>query len=406
MILIILVLLGCSKRKRDNPLDPLNPKTQGKPSFSKVLSDKRDITLEWTRFPDQDLTGYNVYRQTEDEAAPQRIAHVGSTISTYTDSGLTYDVAYAYQLSALSEDYESPLSDVVEITPGPFNYWAIDGYSGSVLRLSYDGAHIMMQTQLAPYPTDIAADSTTKTAWVVDVIGYLWKFSQEGEILLWTEGLFDPTHVVFDPVWGDIWVADVSGQNLVRYDTMGIELNRIDGFTEITSLDLVGSQGGCWVADGPGGIVHRYSREGVQQIAIENNFKYPQAISASYNDEWAWVSDSLQLHRIWHDGKIDSVAESPYAFYDLSTDQETGDCWVLVIENADGSDRAVKYSYDGAILVDVGGFKLTRDIEANPRNGGCLIADSGNYRVVRLSAAGEILSEFTNLGTPWALSVE
>ncbi len=322
------------------------------------------------------------------------------------DAGLTYDESYAYQLSALSDGYESPLSELVTITPGPFNYWAIDGYVGSVLRLTYDGAHVMMQSQLAPYPADIAADSTTHTAWVVDVVGFLWKYSTDGEILLSVEGLYNPLHVAFDPVWGDVWVADFTGQHLVRYDTLGNELDRIEGFEEITSLDIAGPQGGCWIADGPGGDVHRFSHNAVQELSLENTFDYPQSISTSYQNDWAWVSDSLRLHRVWQDGRIDSVAVSPYVFYDLSTDQTTGDCWALVIENAEGADRAIKYSFAGDVLAETRGFSFTRDIEANSHNGGCLIADSGNFRVVRLSSTGNILSELTGLGAPWALAVE
>jgi hypothetical protein len=54
----------------------------------------------------------------------------------------------------------------------------------------------------------------------------------------------------------------------------------------------------------------------------------------------------------------------------------------------------------------VDGFYDAQSILANRFNGGCLIADTGNGRVIRLSSDGQILNTLDGFLTPWDLAVD
>jgi len=129
-VLIGLNFITCSMRERSNPLDPKNPDTGGKPSDIKVVSLKNDITVSWDPIQSVDVEGYNIYRRKQGESSLQKIDFIPLGINSYKDTGFNYDQEVLYALSIIAPGYESPLSDSVSITPGPYEYWAADLYGG------------------------------------------------------------------------------------------------------------------------------------------------------------------------------------------------------------------------------------------------------------------------------------
>jgi len=397
---------GCSQRERLNPLDPNNPETGGRPTGLWVVSEKHEVTLSWDPLSLEGVLGYNVYRRQEGEEAFRIVDFASAESSSFQDPDLPYDQRVAYRISAVASEYESPLSDSVSITPGPNNYWMVDYYSGVIARLTYDGLHTFFQTQQTLLPVAVAADSTTGTAWIVDAIGYLVRISDDGQPLLWIDGLTDPAHVALDPLGGVVWVSDDSRTCIARYDTMGNLLGLTEGFGEISDISWVEQSGGCWVADVEGKDVVFVSSSGDREVEVEEVFEYPRAISYYPSGEWLWVADSLRLARVWNDGTTEEVVTLNQLVLSVSADQTTGDCWVIIATGDEDENAVLKISANGEVLTRVEGFYFAQSLVANGFNGGCLVADTGNGRIVRVSQDGDVLGSLGDFYGPWDVAIE
>ncbi|MFH1941944.1 MAG: hypothetical protein ABIL68_07540 [bacterium] len=406
VVVLSSTICDCSKRNKINPLDPGNPETDGKLSGLHVVSEKHTATLSWGAVDLEDVLGYSVYRKMEGEGKYGQVAFVAAGLSNYKDGNLDYERNVNYKVSVVVSGYESPLTDSVSITPGPYNYWIVDGYLGFIYRLTYDGLHVISKIQSVLYPYAAAADTTSETIWVVDTLGLLYKLSRTGETLLIIEDLLYPTHVTFDPSAGVVWVCDGYRTRIGRYDTDGNFLGMTTGFDEISDIDYAGDSGGCWVADLKGATVQLVSSSNSIQIRVEDSLESPRAISYFQRGGWLWVADGSRLLRIWPDGRMEEAVDTGLILLCVSTDQTTGDCWA-VLESDDGNENAVcKFRVDGYVAAKVEGFRYVESLAANDFNGGCLAADMMNGWIVRISNEGEVLSVFTGLRRPWDIAVE
>jgi len=397
---------GCSQRKRKNPLDPQNPETLGRLQQPNVLSDRHSVTLNWKPVELDDILGYNIFRRIEGQSDLKNINFVSSSNSSFVDGNRAYEEEVEYRISVVTSGYESPLSDSVTITPGPYNYWVIDSYLGEIVKLTYDVNHIMTQSSYAPYPVAIATDSISRAVWVIDLMGYLFKFNSDGEMSYWVDGLTRPNHLSIDPLNGTIWISVDDGTQLVQFDTSGVQQWEISGFQKISDMSCFGSQGECWIADEVGKDITLISSTGAQELKVEDKFDFPTSISYFQRGEWLWIADDLKLFRVWPDGKVEETVRLEHTIFSISTDQATGDCWVIVDLEDGVESEILKLDVNGEILVRAEGFSLAQDLIANDFNGGCIVADTGNYRVVRLSRYGDIIGTLEGFGAPWRMAVE
>jgi len=402
-ILLSLTISGCSQRGRNNPLDPQNPETRGRPTGLTVISEKHNVTLTWNSISLRGVLGYRLYRWIWGINSSKKIYFIPSDSSSFIDKDLPYDQKITYRLSVVSSGYESPLSDSVSITPGPYNYWLVDNYDGIVFRLTYDGMHILTESSYIPQPISVSADSFSQTAWVVNSIGYLFKFSSNGKILLTIKELDHPSNVDVDVSNNLVWIVDQSSTSVVRYDLNGNFLGVTRNFGEISDISSAGSSKGCWVADIKEKKIIFLSTDGEEKLSVDCTA--PRAVSCYRRDGWLWVADSLELLRIWPDGKLEKIAKLDFPVVSLSTDQRTGNCWGIT-EADRGKNQVVKLSVDGTLITKVKGFYYARSLIANSFNGGCLVADTGNGRVVRVSENGSIIGTLDNFFTPWDIAVE
>jgi hypothetical protein len=368
MILVVGVLCAtvwnCSERDRSNPLDPKNPDTEGKPA------------------------GFAL--------APA---------SSYTDVNLEYDQKVTYRISVSAEEYESPFSDSVSIVPGPDNYWIADLYGGMVAKLTYDARHFISYTISLPRPIAVLPDSATGGAWVLDSMGYLYQLSADADVVTWIEGLVEPGHITGNYSRSSIWVSNFSGTQISRYDWTGLFLGAFSGFKEIADIEWADVLESCWIADKKAKSIRLYSQDGDLEIEIDSTLTAPSAVSYYQKGGWLWVADSLKLTRVWPDGKVENVLDTDIPIHAISADQTNGDCWIIR-EAADWQSDLLKVTPAGIILVTVTDFYSAESVQANSFNGGCLVADSGNGRIVRISQTGEVLSSQEGFITPWDIVVE
>jgi DNA-binding beta-propeller fold protein YncE len=402
----IIGVLGCSERDRLNPLDTENPWTEGKPTSLTVFSEKQDVTLSWDPVDLYDVSEYYIYRRMQDEEFFDAIGCVGSDLARFVDRGLPYDMEVSYRISVTVSNYESPLSDSVSITPGPNSYWVVDYYLSSLSRLTYDVVHTIFRDFYDMWPVDVAVDTVSRTAWVLFRYGYLLKISFSGEELLLLEGLNDPTQLALDAAGGVVWVCVGSGTQVVLYDSIGNELGLIAGFGQISDLCVVGSSGACWIADKGENEILLFSPSQVEELSIKESVQSPVSIAYDGETERLWVADSLSLIQIKTDGQVEQIAELDYPILSISANSTTGDCWAILESENLIANEVVRVSGNGEVIARSAGFCFARSLVANPHNGECLVADTGNSRVVRLSPYGQVMSENWNFVEPRAIVMD
>ena len=404
VILFSLIISGCSQRMRNNPLDPQNPVTKGRPTGLTAVSQKHSVILSWNPVSLNGVLGYNLYRWIPEMSKSKKVFFIPSDSSSFTDIKLPYDQRITYCLSVVSSGYESPLSDSVFVTPGPYNYWLVDNYDDTVFRLSYDGMHVLAQTCYIPQPRAVSADSSSQTAWVVNGLGYLFKFSSSGDVLLTIKGLDRPSDLNVDLSDNLIWIVDQNSTAITRYDLNGNFIGITKGFGEVSDISVDSSSEGCWVVDIKNKKVVLLSIDGEQKLSVDCTA--PRAVSCYHQDGWVWVADSLRMLRIWSNGNLEKVMDLNFPLISLSVDQKTGDCWGITKVNTKGENEVVKFNTEGILLTRVEGFYYARSLVANSFNGGCLVVDTGHGRLVRLSKNGNIISILNSFFAPWDIAVE
>ena len=397
-----LLVLACSGWDRSNPLDPRNPDTGGRITDVRLSAIKHDVIVSWDSVDLPGVIGYQVYRKRANETSFLPVGSVSATVSSYMDSGRPYEENVQYAVTAVtSAPYESPLSDSLSILPGPYTFWMLDYYDGSVQRLTYDGRHAITLMRETIWPTAVAVDTSRHQIWMVDwVTGYLYRMNETGEIDLWISGLDNPTLVACDPIRQEICVVNADRTQLVYYSDSGEKIGTGDGFGYITGLCWSGQSGRFWVADQDLRQVRLMERSGLVVSACSLSHNWPPILDCHPDENWALLADSLALVRLYPDGQIDSMTVLDMTVYDISIDRETGGSWLLLNGPA-GADEVVYVRADGELTVRTEGYYSALAVAAVPGQKGCLVADTGQGRIVRLHPNGEILGERTGLVSPW-----
>jgi len=156
LILVLFFIYGCADRQHDNPLDPLNKKTKGRPVGLDVLSFESTAVLTWQSFQVDGLIGIKVYRQKKNDSTFQEIGLVTDQ-SNFEDKSVDFGITYNYRIQAITEKYQTPFSDVVSITPGPSYIWVTSGSFGIVSKITHDASHLIFQRSNYLYPYGITS---------------------------------------------------------------------------------------------------------------------------------------------------------------------------------------------------------------------------------------------------------
>ena len=135
-------------------------------------------------------------------------------------------------------------------------------------------------------------------------------------------------------------------------------------------------------------------------MVVKETFESPWAVDANIHEGWAWVSTGSELIRLSNSGIRQSVCTLEGFVSVLSTDYYDGSCWML-LESVNGT-QAQKISMTGEILCMQNDLNYPVNILSNPVDGGCIIADL-EKGIIRLSASGEIMSQFSIFYSPLGL---
>jgi len=410
-LIILLFVIQCVNREHKNPLDPKNPDTYGKPGGLNVFSEYDNITLSWRSINVKNLIGYNIYRKISGESSFSFIHLTPPDSTTFFDRNVTYNLKYTYKISVLTSGYESPLSDSVNITPGPTNIWVTDVDNHRIIKITHDGLHEIERLSVDGNPWDIAIDPQDRSIWYSDILwGEIYQLMDNSwKRFTSPTSWWRPIDIAFDDVRKILWVADDRGK-VVR-----ISQTTADSVLEIVNNDFVmpysvaidKQTGKCWVADPLSKNVFNISNNG--QIVENANavFIRPVSVSVNQTDGSCWVADSSRIVKLLKDGTLSFSTETGLLYaYTLDVNKNTGETWVGDYGNTYNDARLIKFDAQGNKLLQVTGFNYPGKIAVNLHDNGCVVVDTGNGRIVRLSSEGDILSEIGGYYYPQGIVVE
>ena len=290
--------------------------------------------------------------------------------------------------------------------------WAADYYN--VIRISANGE----ATQVPGFsePLSLSIDPTDGSVWVADTaMVRVRKLSASGQDLLTLDGTSDPPafvtnprSVAVDPGDGSCWVATL--YSVLKFSSDGKQLAKIEGFNEpIVAVNPLNSD--CWVADSSNARLVRLSAAG-QQLAEKKiqGVTQPKSISINPKDGSCWVMDAFtrKVVKLSSDGKIlvkvTALSAGPAIMATSLTASLDGGCWVAVMVDT-MNDVVVKLSADGKEVKRVDGFQMPSGLAADPKDGGCWLANTNAGQIVKLSASGEIVTGIGGLTYPKVVAV-
>lgn len=410
LFLLAMIVLSCAERQRENPLDPSNPNTQGKITGLSVVSFDDRITLSWTPFLVDDYQGTRIFRKSSLVDTLSEIAFVGGNVSSFDDSGsgLNFEgqVTYNYRVQAITTDFGSLLSEEVAITPGPSRVWIGQTASPVLSRLTHDASHFILGNNEIFQVGGFALKKHKKGLWVSDLIrGVVLSVDDQGVVQKALNGLITPRAIEYDPNREFLWIWQQSASSVVFSDTSGEIIGVAQPFGSSVSIAVDTVTGFCWAADRYGSKLRVLSPEDLAYGTIDDDFNEPTDIQVYLTDGSLWVADVERVTRLFLQGFIEFYEAGFELAYRLAVDQNSGDCWVLDYRQGQNASRVVKISEAGQIILSVSGFTRPEAVAVDKLDGSCLIADSGNQRVVKLSSGGDIIGSWKAPGAPYLIRV-
>lgn len=402
---------GCADRDRINPVDPNNPDTMGRPSGVTVISIQDTVKLSWDIIELKDLIGYQIYRKSSPESDFIPLALVQPTVNLYEDTAVEFNVEYAYQISAVGSTYESLRSNTVTITPGPTFNWVSDNFNGQVVKLTHDAQHEILRAGRFQNIIDIEPNPITGDVWLIDRISLLFaeliRVSSGGKIKLPILQFTSPLDAALEIETGALWVADSTDNVVVKLDSAG---NRLFAVTELSNPIAVSVEqrtGDCWVADNHANRIFRIKSDGTEILASSVNLNAVQSISVNSLSGDVWVADSTRIVKIDENGMLSLEPGQRFHFAStIDVNANTGEVWVIDLLFQFNESTVSKFSPEGQKLFEINGFTIPEDLSINLFDDSCIVADTENDRIVRISSDGTISGVLNSIGFPRAVSVE
>lgn len=389
---VVMALAQCSDRDRSNPLDPRNPATQGRPPQPSIVSFQDSVVLSWRLIPLSSVINYHVYRRLQNETTYQRIATVDANTSEFSENGVGADSVRFYRISASTASFESPLSDSVQIRPGPTYVWAIDFERSQVVKLTHDGDHEIFRAGSFIRPIDFAIDGNTGSATVIDnILTEASRFTGSGQ----PDGSFTivrgATQAEIDPADGSLWIMERDSAAVTHYAKSGEPIVRITGFGEPVDMEFDPVSRHVWVLDRSRGAIYEVDDSNV--LRRYSGFGSAFDLSLNSRDRTLWIADSnaisiasLEFPQV--------VRREGYIYAArVAVNEATGECWAVDWSERFGNSTLIKLSSQGERVFTLSGFVEPKSLAVNFSNGHCFVAEPDVRAFIEVDADGQIVSD-------------
>ena len=386
LILGLLMASSCTTRDPNNPLDPDNPLTGGKPRWLQAVSDSAAVDLFWSVPFFGDVR--RVYLV--DTRLDSVLWHGPVGGGEFRHQGVPNHVPRGYRLEL--ELLGGTLNQLPEetATPGPEVPWVLDALSEEVVRLSPDGVR-GRNSVFSPGIVEMLVDQPSGGVLTVNFFLSNVSLLDSSGNIVWTAPFFRPRKAVRS---GDeFWILDPGDSVVVRLNRNG----RRGVAVSLTGLATDLAEGlhlGAWVA--AEGLVYLDSLGSVTRVPAAG---FPQQI-AGVRDGGVWTLNSEgTLIRRSSRGDSLAAAQTSGIVRRLKTDPWGNGVWMVLT--------------DALVRLDGQGVETNRIPVSDPRDAAIptnslepiWVADTGSNAVLRITASGEVISSSLGLGFPGGIQV-
>lgn len=396
--IVALLLVGCEKRDRSNPFDPMNPNTGGVPELLDARAGNRHVDLEWNLGGVSGIQRVFLYRRVAPSGPELLLTQGGldSEVARYVDGSAQNGVAYEYRLELLSSSGVGRSTAWDPATPGRSIPWVADADGGGLFRLTPDGRDLVRRVDPGRWFLDLAADTVTGTIWSAEYLdGYLYHHDAVGTRLL-RVSVDGARAVALSRDGASVWVASFRDGRIRRFLNDGSEAWVAVTGAHIEDL-LPATDGALWSAgwfDAGTGEVRVYRDDSDQPDRIIGGFERPVALAQPDRDRIA-VLDRLDRRISSFDLDGNGISISGEIFVDpvdLCTDGSLG-LWV-----ADPGRAGIVHV--GTNLEETGFISLPKILGVTYDPSGEGVWAAGEGAVHRLDHDGGVLSTLGVGGRP------
>jgi len=260
---------------------------------------------------------------------------------------------------------------IVKTNPNDGTVWvgASAPYLGTpehfLIKLSPDGKELVRvggdyRIQEFDFSDSISIDPRDGSVWASSASNEVIKVSSEGVILFNVTGFDDSFGVAVDPNDGSVWVADFGG-NVVKFSSKGRELIRLhlsDTLYEAITLDP--SDGSVWtgVTDFGDSQLIKLDSSGKELLRVNNISPIPMiSVDPSNGSVWLPEQGRGQITKLSPDGK-ELLRIKGFSLDDISVNSIDGTIWGAEIR----LNQVMKFSSDGKELLRINGFNKPTSI--------------------------------------------
>ncbi len=402
IVLCTILSIHCSDRERNNPLDPANPDTRGRPTGFTVYSQENEVVLFWDPIAAGDLGGYKLYKSRAG-AAYREIAAVGPQVTRYNDLVDEYGVLYEYKMSAVAGAYESRFSESKAVTPGPTYTWIAEPEAGTAQRYSHDLGYRLTLFSQAYSPFRIVADPQQKGgAWVFSKYsGTIYKINSYGNAIAQVQqsmpSIWD---MAIDEVFAELWVVRYSAGLVTLISASGRILNSLDTISRPLAVELDSRRHIGWIIDDSSDKVF-YVQNMYGRLQIEDEFQLqnPKDIAVDEEAQSVWIADSSRVVKMDYQGREQLILNTPGHADLIACDRTRGNVWIIDRGNAGDYAKLIKYDKQGNRESEHAVFYNPAVIAVNEFNGSCLVSDLSyeHQGIWRCTKDGEITHVVENV---------
>ena len=395
--LIILLFAGCNSRERNNPLDPKNPLSEGKPAAPFITAIKDSVGVSWSHLRFTNATGFNLYRRLDGETAFQLIASLPSYIFAYWDTRCEYEKNRWYKISVSTGEFESLLSDAVQIRPGPTYLWIADASKGTVTKYSHDGRYRLFQVYGFTEPTNIAADTANNLIWVSDIWDHrIKRIDRGGTIINEAISLLGISDFAFDIEDDMVWATSFSADAVARFNLLGAKEVEISTFSMPGEILLNTEKNFAILASLAKGELIRLNYEG-QILEQKSGFAPigPMVYDQARDRLWLGRGQNLLLIENASDQLSITAEFSNFQFVsEIAIDPLTENLWVIDLDQSGSQSRIVKLSAAGEEILAVQSGQSPNSLAVNSYNSNCFYTEKLTGKIIELDGkTGTILGE-------------
>jgi len=408
LLVLALLLAGCSQREHANPLDPDNPQTGGGPSgFMAIAGDGR-IDLRWTPiFGTQGIIGFHLYRQ----AGTDPVYHLVSgllppSISGYADVGALNGLEHRYRLYYVSEngtDRTPPASDVA--TPGRVRVWVVDGGRHALFRVTPDGRRVVTTFGGFDSPSFVAVDSVTGHVWVADPFRHqVAIINPTSGLTVSIPGLGTPLCVAVDPLTRVGWVTDDTDGVVWSFDSAGqpsgsvIEPLQTPSGVAVDVFDR-----SVVICERDGNRVRRHASD--HSLLATLTVSLPSRVAIDSVTRRAWVTSFQGRTLVRVPPAFNAVEATIPGFQGpigVAVDAYRGRIWVADYL----AGQLVALDRNGTVQFRVSGMNAVRDVAVDQDTGDVWAVCPDRGELVHLTTAGVIRNRLTVFGQPLGVAVD